>query len=367
MKRLAFSVCLLLVPALGCGDESATIAEIRAALEKPNGGLDFSDGLPALGQAELAQMDPSLVDAMDLIEPGMQLLSGSGATGSKCPNGILKGHWFRLHQEEPFGLFLGTWMSKVTPTGGLVLGFWGKNKAGKQVFFGKAVNYQGKFVALLSGTYDKSDFSGKWFNKSNKGRLGGKVLKNVFLGKWAKSCPPKFIKACHPAKVLSYKVGTTGSGGAVSAVRQDASKSLGMPEHNWGLAKPVDNTVNFTSLGKGGAMVLDWGGPVKAKQLWVIETSWGDHNQAGWNCARYPEKVEAYVSKDGKSWTFLGTGCRDSAFKLSGWFRYTKLMDVSDYGKSYMGDGYDVDGLDVCGGQKGHTYLSTYGQATPVP
>jgi len=355
------------VPALGCGDESATIAEIRAALEKPNGGLDFSDGLPALGQAELAQMDPSLVDAMDLIEPGMQLLSGSGATGSKCPNGILKGHWFRLHQEEPFGLFLGTWMSKVTPTGGLVLGFWGKNKAGKQVFFGKAVNYQGKFVALLSGTYDKSDFSGKWFNKSNKGRLGGKVLKNVFLGKWAKSCPPKFIKACHPAKVLSYKVGTTGSGGAVSAVRQDASKSLGMPEHNWGLAKPVDNTVNFTSLGKGGAMVLDWGGPVKAKQLWVIETSWGDHNQAGWNCARYPEKVEAYVSKDGKSWTFLGTGCRDSAFKLSGWFRYTKLMDVSDYGKSYMGDGYDVDGLDVCGGQKGHTYLSTYGQATPVP
>ncbi len=351
---------------LGCGDDTHTVKQVQQALELPNGGFDMQDELPNFGQPGVDLVDLDGVDSSQLSPAVMPDLS-TFAKGKKCKRGKVKGTWKRLHPGLPFGLFMGKWTGRKGGVRGALSGIWGKTGSGKRYFFGKAIDKSGKFVALLNGTWGKGKFKGVMVSKTHKDKLRGKYGKGTFKGKWKRTCGRKFLTSCHPAKVLSYKVGTTSGGGKVSPVRQEPDEALGLPRHNWGLSSPVDNTVNFVSLGKGGELVLDWGGPVKPKQLWVIETSWGDHNNKSWPCAKYPEKVEAYVSKNGKKWTYLGSGCRDSAFAVTGWFRYVKLMDASGHGQGYWGDGYDVDGLDVCGGKSGHTYIATYGQATPVP
>lgn len=156
---------------------------------------------------------------------------------------------------------------------------------------------------------------------------------------------------CDPGadEVVSYTPGLNSVGGTIASelpARNDPSAALGTPENN--------DTNNFVSLGFGGSIVLKFNNYIvngAGDDVALTETTFGNQS-----CAAYPEKVHAYASQDGVTWTDIGTGCQDSTFDLGplSWAHYIKLVDISDINDPVFAnkiahhellDGFDVDGV----------------------
>ena len=137
--------------------------------------------------------------------------------------------------------------------------------------------------------------------------------------------------------VVSYTPGT----GNIATIRSDATQALGIAEN-------ID-TINFVSLGFGGELILSFENGIydgQGDDFSIVETSFGNPT-----CSAYPEHVDVYVSADGSTWNYVGTGCQDQAYDIAqselSCVQYVKLVDTSlenGFANSNA-DGFDVDGI----------------------
>ncbi len=140
--------------------------------------------------------------------------------------------------------------------------------------------------------------------------------------------------------------------GTVGRGRDDTRAALGAPE----LTR--DGTVNFLSLGRGGAAIFDFGVWFGGSAI-IHETTWGDQAPAG---RRYPEAAEIFVSAD----HVFGSGADAARIRRdfvrvgpvtngvavfgalidlpTGAFRYLAVIDASRRGS---GNGFDVNAVGV--------------------
>jgi hypothetical protein len=118
-----------------------------------------------------------------------------------CPRGFLRGVW-RNHPDRRGGEFFGKYASESGLHLGLVKGFYGVNKQGEKVFFGKWIGRDGEFRGILRGTWDRFEgeqagsFAGGWIGRDRRvhGDLNGEWRRNderhsgFFRGVWGAHC-----------------------------------------------------------------------------------------------------------------------------------------------------------------------------------
>lgn len=150
-------------------------------------------------------------------------------------------------------------------------------------------------------------------------------------------------QCCVATNVIEYLPGLDKFGNPIHNSRRDSTLALGIPEG--------DDTYNFVTLGFGGEIILGFGGNVlegPGADLKVTETSFGNQT-----CAKYPEKVEVWVTQDFVMWKSAGTICLDGTvdFGPTGytWAAAVKLVDQTP-NPSPSRDGYDVDGVECLHG-----------------
>lgn len=148
------------------------------------------------------------------------------------------------------------------------------------------------------------------------------------------------------SNVESFNQGLNDSNGAVDPARSNPLLALGAPQNN--------NTINFVSLGKAGALVLSFG-TMFHNEVVVWETTFppiGNHIE---NLAVY---VGDGATAGTASFWFAGTvanGSDGSPISLAGAhlasglsaFKYIKLVDTTNYLSSTSTDGFDVDAVGV--------------------
>ena len=152
----------------------------------------------------------------------------------------------------------------------------------------------------------------------------------------------------------TYTPGTTADGlGQVDLVvpgRTDDANAIGIPQNSdidMGEVPGNSATVNFTSLGFGGNIILNFSQPIgqgEGIDVEVFETSYNTPN-----CGTWPEYADAYISQDGCNWVKVVTNaCQNFGFDLPAnmpWALYLQIVDVSPNGSfAPNADGFDVDG-----------------------
>ena len=152
----------------------------------------------------------------------------------------------------------------------------------------------------------------------------------------------------------TYTPGTTADGLGQVAIavpgRTDAANAIGIPQNSdtdMGEVPGNSATVNFTSLGFGGNIILNFSQPIgqgEGIDVEVFETSYNTPN-----CGTWPEYADAYISQDGCNWIKVVTNaCQNFGFDLPAsmpWALYLQIVDVSPNGSfAPNADGYDVDG-----------------------
>lgn len=150
---------------------------------------------------------------------------------------------------------------------------------------------------------------------------------------------------CFASEVISYTPTKRNDGSNIPEERRIASKALGAPEG--------DDAMNFVSLGFGGEIVLKFAQPFAngpGNDIRIVESTFSNLN-----CARYPEKIQAFVSQDGCHYVYVGEACQDAQFDLGplSWAQYVKIKDISPVTHPFNGglaDGYDVDGVECLHG-----------------
>ncbi len=158
--------------------------------------------------------------------------------------------------------------------------------------------------------------------------------------------------ACNAITIVDYQPGTTKMGEAVVPERQEASLALGE-------AQPTQNgVVNFVSLGFGGQITLDFGGPInngEGADIEVFETTWNNQN-----CQSYPEKAEIFVSQNGCDFVYAGVVCTNGgSVDISPllWAQFVRIVDVSDPSdfSDNHADGFDVNAIACLNGEGAYT------------
>lgn len=157
----------------------------------------------------------------------------------------------------------------------------------------------------------------------------------------------------YPTTVVEYQVGLTqdGLGIGVPGGRGDANNAIGAPQNsdiNMGEAPNNSSTVNFTSLGFGGHIILKFDLPFgdgEGHDLTIYETSYNTPP-----CGTWPERANVYVSQDGCNWVLVAENqCQNFNVELPDnmpWGLYVKIEDVSPAAAfNWDADGYDVDGV----------------------
>jgi len=137
----------------------------------------------------------------------MSLLTDPGAEASDPARGFLRGRWLQPVRTDEAGHFRGVWLSPRGRTTGYVQGIYGWKDDGKPVFYGKVVDRDGRFRALLEGTWtgnpgsgrdaaaSSGSFSGEWFGagRIKLGELRGHFTSpsdraGHFSGVWCRGC-----------------------------------------------------------------------------------------------------------------------------------------------------------------------------------
>ncbi|MBX7203263.1 MAG: T9SS type A sorting domain-containing protein [Bacteroidia bacterium] len=157
----------------------------------------------------------------------------------------------------------------------------------------------------------------------------------------------------YPTTVVDYYVGLTQDGlsNGVPPGRGDSNNSIGTPQDSdtdMGEIPGNSATVNFTSLGFEGYLVLGFDQPFgdgEGADLTIYETSYGTPD-----CGPWPEMADVYVSQDGCNWVKVAENqCQNFDVELPDnmpWGLFVKIVDVSPRAAfSSVADGYDVDGV----------------------
>ena len=120
---------------------------------------------------------------------------------SDCPQGPMRGIWAN-HPERQGGFFVGKWGTADGHVIGFIKGIYGVNDEGKKVFFGKMIDFNGRFEGLVKGDWGQGDhehsgwYEGRWVDRNLgiKGALGGHWERSphcnggFFRGGWKKHC-----------------------------------------------------------------------------------------------------------------------------------------------------------------------------------
>jgi len=120
---------------------------------------------------------------------------------SACPHGPMRGVWAN-HPERQGGYIFGKWGTADGHVIGFIKGIYGTNDAGKKVFFGKMIDFNGRFEGLVRGEWGHGDrehsgwYEGRWVDRNLgiKGGLRGNWERSphcnggFFRGMWAKRC-----------------------------------------------------------------------------------------------------------------------------------------------------------------------------------
>jgi hypothetical protein len=131
--------------------------------------------------------------------------------------------------------------------------------------------------------------------------------------------------------------------GTIDATRKISSNVLGAPTGD------IQNTINFTTLGKTGEIIVSFDVPIKnvpGPDLRVYEVSWDNKT-----FAEYPEQAQVYGSNDLITWTSLGVVKNDNGNPALGQVdlgsmtqaKYIKLVDITT--SSVSDDGFDLEGF----------------------
>ncbi len=151
------------------------------------------------------------------------------------------------------------------------------------------------------------------------------------------------IVPCFATAVVDFIPGLQNNGSSVSAARLHSEKSLGAPE------PVITNDINFVSLGFGGQLTLDFGGPIAngdGADVHVYEATWNNKS-----CTNYPEMAEVFASQNGCDWIYVGTVCTNGGDVDFGnaisWARFIRIKDVSNKASfsDSNTDGYDVNAV----------------------
>jgi hypothetical protein len=126
-----------------------------------------------------------------------------------CKEGLMGGQWKTL--AEPKGMALGVLRGRIMHAGhvtALFRGVFGQRPDGKNVLFAKAIDGDGKFVAILVGRYgDDGKFGGLILGKDKVsiGRFVGLYFdrngdgEGRFLGRWSMGCKERQDEGTTPA------------------------------------------------------------------------------------------------------------------------------------------------------------------------
>ncbi|MGB3183018.1 MAG: gliding motility-associated C-terminal domain-containing protein [Cyclobacteriaceae bacterium] len=161
----------------------------------------------------------------------------------------------------------------------------------------------------------------------------------------------KPYRDCYADEVIFARQGVGKTGIPVDPNRSDPTLALGEPykDINGNFADAFDS---FYSLGFGGEIILRTS-PIANKagaDIYINEATFQR------DCDIHPENIKVYASQDNINYIYLGEGCQDSEFDLTGvdgtlaWAQYFRILDVSNpaaFPEEKNIDGYDVDGL-VC-------------------
>jgi hypothetical protein len=119
-------------------------------------------------------------EVLDVDPAGHKLLFHAvGVDHDACTEGFLRGHWGQVISiaGRSLGVLRGRSFGADGAVTGHLRGVYGERKDGKRVFFAKLIDEDGKFVALVAGTYDAGVLSGRLL-------LPGKVIGGVVRGRF---------------------------------------------------------------------------------------------------------------------------------------------------------------------------------------
>ncbi len=208
---------LLVLACGGLEPVEESVETMEEALEQPMGAMDMGDEHPSFADPTLDNLPLDVANMAIPEEGGLEQYTGvMPKTTSKkppllCPHGFLKGKWKPFKPGAKAGKFIGKWARSDGTALGHLRGFYGRNKMGHGVFFGKYIGLKGKFKGLLAGRYGKGFFRGRWIDKSGvRGKLRGVYAKGVFKGRWVRFC-----KLCKVTCKPGFKPGVTAWGKCV--------------------------------------------------------------------------------------------------------------------------------------------------------
>jgi hypothetical protein len=151
--------------------------------------------------AEISGMD----EFIEVAPPGNGLHLAAFTLGEPdpCPRGFLSGRWCDDPDADgQGGMFRGRWVDIFGITRGYMLGRWGLNEDGEQVFAGKYISRAGAFLGLMRGAWFNGEevgaggFQGHWAGRQGEfqGHLQGRWLQRpdlpcgIYQGRWATQC-----------------------------------------------------------------------------------------------------------------------------------------------------------------------------------
>ena len=159
-----------------------------------------------------------------------------------------------------------------------------------------------------------------------------------------------FAQPVYPTSGTYSPQNTADGVGIIPPARSFDGNAIGIPqESDIDMGEVAGNpaTVNFTSLGFGGYIILNFTEPFgqgEGNDVDVFETSYNTPD-----CSVWPELADAYISQDGCNWVKVVSGaCQNFSFDLPAnmpWAQYIQIVDVS-VNSSFEpnADGFDVDG-----------------------
>lgn len=156
----------------------------------------------------------------------------------------------------------------------------------------------------------------------------------------------------YPTMVVDYSPGPSADFlGTIPDQRDDPSNAILAPQDSdtdMGEQNGNSLTVNFTSLGFGGSITLQFDQPFgrgEGVDLEIFETSYNTPA-----CDSWQELADVFISQDGCSWIQVADNqCQNFGIELPDampWALFVRIVDASPAGAfSPNADGYDVDGV----------------------
>lgn len=161
---IPLSAVLLLTALPGCGVQGDTLEEVQLALERPFGGYENDEVMPAFG---LLYLDHAPLDPRIITPQRPDGIRAQAAFDENAEEGVMVAKWHDLARAH--GLFVGKWADANGKLKGHFKGLYGRSKIHKGwVMFGKMVDPLGYPKGLLSGSFHSGLFQATWTDGDGK-------------------------------------------------------------------------------------------------------------------------------------------------------------------------------------------------------